>query len=1190
MNRVVGKTGERSEKELAADDAEDLFETSTVEEIRQIEKKTRSDIEGKKEELRQLVGARYRDLIESADSIMDMRRLSTSVVNCIETVQTDCSGLHSTLTQPDTVLAHKAKDQADLRKTFTTGCLVKFLADTPEQLWICLDNSRVLDAANRYREAERVYGHILNEQENIAAKTLASWPLLQHLWTSVRVFRPHMIRACRSRLRRPGLADSEYARALCALVLLDNLSASQALQIFLQTRTTWLTRYISEASTLLVRGPGPGPISSPNTTTNTRRSTMSSPAPLPKSAPPPPQPGATAAVRDALCSVSEAILLTVCHMAGAFLHTANAAADPPLLLTLLRHSMEAHSSTSISDAMGTSAGAALSDLVESVANLTVEEVRDACRQWLDSCAKEVHVKGLDLLSTVAKASDLADMRQAVHKEIFSFETHDSRRQEASGSGPEVAVNFGDACSAVLGYKVDVWQLIFSDLFATRAQKIVSSLFEKVTFEPLLGQCLKEVADISLVDGSKAGPDRDLGEFLWASVAEERPTSDGYAPAHVRVTRTPSKQRSSVESGPGRPHDHLTHTHSHHSNPFVDDRMNGISPKVAQVVSLLDGQLKRILDEIKCLLTPIVAEGGTTYSTPVKTMSATELLSMRGTPSRQSSYKGRSGSASSLKDSRQREQGDASVDQLTAFLQKTCFDCIMRLVGRLRDEVVALADAVQPPKMDPSQVSPSAESWFSPALEQALFIGRVANALAASSQFLSIALSCASPSILAARSPSTPASPRMSNGYNGMDNHMKTHRRAADEDGASALVGDLQRALREVYVSGLVLWVRYTANQLGNMLQDNVHTLFTEVQHRVGHSAAWEEVVLRDDVDAAGSTDEDRIRLPCQASSHVFAFIFTLAKEIHRVGSYTVDVAALQYLTQEMCDRCLCVYNAFISSYVANTQTFTDLEILQLMFDMRFLFDILRSGWLGPIPGTLDVSGVAPRPMNTSPSSSLMMSNTSRMHPTLSLASLFSPDRSDFFKETASRVDQLFDSLQRLMDPIDWATYEKPLAVNVQRYYMRCIVLFGHLVQLNRVLVPSGTFNAARRAPSSTPRSDTNVVPLAKPVPRFTYLPVSFPGSAGANSSQTSRPTSSSNLSAISHFSSKSAGGSVTSIDTSSSLKRPASGRMDTSFAAAQSATQSYLEQVGSNALRFGSGLFGFGTTPAGGADADGRRR
>mmetsp|Transcript_8087 Transcript_8087/g.13630 ORF Transcript_8087/g.13630 Transcript_8087/m.13630 type:complete len:175 (-) Transcript_8087:43-567(-) len=172
MNRVVGKTGERSEKELAADDAEDLFETSTVEEIRQIEKKTRSDIEGKKEELRQLVGARYRDLIESADSIMDMRRLSTSVVNCIETVQTDCSGLHSTLTQPDTVLAHKAKDQADLRKTFTTGCLVKFLADTPEQLWICLDNSRVLDAANRYREAERVYGHILNEQENIAAKTL----------------------------------------------------------------------------------------------------------------------------------------------------------------------------------------------------------------------------------------------------------------------------------------------------------------------------------------------------------------------------------------------------------------------------------------------------------------------------------------------------------------------------------------------------------------------------------------------------------------------------------------------------------------------------------------------------------------------------------------------------------------------------------------------------------------------------------------------------------------------------------------------------------------------------------------------------------------------------------------------------------------------------------------------------------
>lgn len=40
----------------------------------QVEARTRKDIEEKKEELRQLVGASYRDLIESADSILAMRR------------------------------------------------------------------------------------------------------------------------------------------------------------------------------------------------------------------------------------------------------------------------------------------------------------------------------------------------------------------------------------------------------------------------------------------------------------------------------------------------------------------------------------------------------------------------------------------------------------------------------------------------------------------------------------------------------------------------------------------------------------------------------------------------------------------------------------------------------------------------------------------------------------------------------------------------------------------------------------------------------------------------------------------------------------------------------------------------------------------------------------------------------------
>lgn len=56
-------------------DTSAMFETYPIAEIRDIEKKTRQDIERKKEDLRQMVGERYRDLIEAADTITGRPRL-----------------------------------------------------------------------------------------------------------------------------------------------------------------------------------------------------------------------------------------------------------------------------------------------------------------------------------------------------------------------------------------------------------------------------------------------------------------------------------------------------------------------------------------------------------------------------------------------------------------------------------------------------------------------------------------------------------------------------------------------------------------------------------------------------------------------------------------------------------------------------------------------------------------------------------------------------------------------------------------------------------------------------------------------------------------------------------------------------------------------------------------------------------
>ena len=55
------------------------IESKPISEVKALERRTRDQVEDKKQELRRLVAARYRDLIESADSIVRMRTASASL-------------------------------------------------------------------------------------------------------------------------------------------------------------------------------------------------------------------------------------------------------------------------------------------------------------------------------------------------------------------------------------------------------------------------------------------------------------------------------------------------------------------------------------------------------------------------------------------------------------------------------------------------------------------------------------------------------------------------------------------------------------------------------------------------------------------------------------------------------------------------------------------------------------------------------------------------------------------------------------------------------------------------------------------------------------------------------------------------------------------------------------------------------
>lgn len=66
------------------------------------------------------------------------------------------------------------------------GSRVKYIMDTPEILWSCLESQQHLEAAKRLLRVHEVYDQL---QAAYAADLAAKFPLLSHQWPLVLKFR-----------------------------------------------------------------------------------------------------------------------------------------------------------------------------------------------------------------------------------------------------------------------------------------------------------------------------------------------------------------------------------------------------------------------------------------------------------------------------------------------------------------------------------------------------------------------------------------------------------------------------------------------------------------------------------------------------------------------------------------------------------------------------------------------------------------------------------------------------------------------------------------------------------------------------------------------------------------------------------------------------------------------------------------
>ncbi|CAI5510093.1 unnamed protein product [Closterium sp. Naga37s-1] len=263
-----GKFQQKVVEDGCTRNSESLFETRSIVDIVAIEARTRKEVEEKKEELRQLVGASYRHLIESADSILDMRRSCEAVVRNVAAMESDFALLHKTIST--TATTTPAADAKRKRKEalYALGSRVKYLVDTPEKIWGCLDERMFLEAAQRFMRAWEVHQLLSPSPADGAAAgggwqaqqqgLMASFPLLRHQWPLVETFRTQIVERSRECLhdasRIPAAGVGEYAAALAAVAVMEELSSHDLLALFLDARRACLRSQLASATSALGAG------------------------------------------------------------------------------------------------------------------------------------------------------------------------------------------------------------------------------------------------------------------------------------------------------------------------------------------------------------------------------------------------------------------------------------------------------------------------------------------------------------------------------------------------------------------------------------------------------------------------------------------------------------------------------------------------------------------------------------------------------------------------------------------------------------------------------------------------------------------------------------------------------------------------------------------------------------------------
>ncbi|XP_065224601.1 conserved oligomeric Golgi complex subunit 1 [Planococcus citri] len=217
---------------------DELFEKYSVSEIRVYQNDLQKEVDKKKDELRVLVGEKYRDFIEVADRINLMNGLSKSIADRIQNISSSLTSLDLNL-EDDHISKIDRRNNQDkvVRTNNTIAILIKLLIDIEEQIWIEISANKFITATTLLHLAVHVKTSLSLEADwNVDKK----FPVVYELRNSILRFPNILTQKIESKIKVTNLSVAEACECLCTLTVLENLTCVEVIERFVNLRTETL--------------------------------------------------------------------------------------------------------------------------------------------------------------------------------------------------------------------------------------------------------------------------------------------------------------------------------------------------------------------------------------------------------------------------------------------------------------------------------------------------------------------------------------------------------------------------------------------------------------------------------------------------------------------------------------------------------------------------------------------------------------------------------------------------------------------------------------------------------------------------------------------------------------------------------------------------------------------------------------